>query len=423
MRDQTVEQSTEEERHRDARDRLRASKRHTALESLIRLIEHELPTMRGSVLILDDEGGTLRHCAAPSLPDEYTRLIDGRPIGPMSGSCGTAVYRGEQVIVSDIATDPLWERFRDIALPHGLRACWSTPIRDERGVIVGTFAMYYDEPRLPSERELDMTRTATMLAGDIIVRARAEEALVDSEARMRAARAEAERANQAKLAFIATISHELRTPLNAIGGYATLMLDGIPEPVAEVHRNYLRRIVAGQKHMIGLIDAVLTHAKLEAGAMTYETETIQCREVLNAIESLSRPQLAAKDIVYDCSGCDEELVLRADRQKTVQILLNLLSNAVKFTPRAGRITVRTDPPTLGLALICVSDTGVGMSPERCAAVFEPYVHFDHGVTGEESGTGLGLAISRRLARGMGGDLTVESEPGVGTEFILALPVA
>jgi two-component system cell cycle sensor histidine kinase PleC len=423
MRQQTVEQSAEEKRHSEARDRLRSRKRHTALESLIRLIEHELPMMRGSVLILDDEGDTLRHCAAPSLPEEYTRLIDGQPIGPMSGSCGTAAYRGEQVIVSDIATDPLWERFRDIALPHGLRACWSTPIRDERGVIVGTFAMYYDEPRFPSDRELDLTRTATMLAGDIIVRARAEEALVESEARMRAARAEAERANQAKLAFIATISHELRTPLNAIGGYATLMLDGIPEPVAQAHENYLRRIVAGQEHMIGLIDAVLTHAKLEAGAMTYDIETIQLGGVLNAIESLSRPQLAEKDIAYDSSECDDALILRSDRQKTVQILLNLLSNAVKFTPRGGRITVRTDAPTPGLVMIGVRDTGIGMSEERCAAVFEPYVQFEHKVTGKAKGTGLGLAISRRLARGMGGDLTVESEPGVGTEFILTLPAA
>jgi two-component system cell cycle sensor histidine kinase PleC len=379
--------------------------------------------MRGSVLLLDQESGTLRHCAAPNLPDEYVRLIDGQSIGPASGSCGTAAYTGEQVIVKDIATDPLWERYRDAALPYGLRACWSTPIRDEIGDVIGTFAMYYDEPRLPSEHELDLTRTATMLAGDIILRARAEAELVHSESRMRAARAEAERANQAKLAFIATISHELRTPLNAIGGYATLLLDGIPEPVAEVHHDYLRRIVAGQRHMIGLIDAVLTHAKLDAGSMTYDIATIRLGSVLSVMESLSRPQLAAKDIVYDCSGCDADITLRADRQRTVQILLNLLSNAVKFTPRSGRITVRTGVEATGLVLVGVRDTGIGMTKERCSTVFEPYVQFEHSVAGEEKGTGLGLAISRRLARGMGGDLTVESEPGVGTEFVLTLPAS
>jgi len=423
MTRRVVEESAEVGRNEEARDRLRASDRHTALESLIRLIEHELPSMRGSILILDPEDGTLRHCAAPSLPDEYARMVDGQRMGPVAGSCGTAAYLGKQIIVSDIATDPLWERYRRFALPFGLRACWSTPIRDDRGQVVGTFAMYYDEPRSPSRRELDMTHTATMLASDIIVRARAEAALVESEERMRAAMAEAERANRSKLALIATLSHELRTPLNAIGGYATLMLDGIPGPATESHVNYLRRIVAGQEHMMGLIDAALTHAKLEAGAMSFAVENVSVGDVLGTVEALSRPQRAAKGIRYDCSRCDEKLVLRADRQKTVQILLNLISNAVKFTPHNGSITVRSDVPEPGLVLLGVRDTGIGMTAELCSMIFEPYVHFDHEVAGEEKGTGLGLTISRRLARAMGGELAVESEPGVGTELTLTLPSA
>jgi two-component system cell cycle sensor histidine kinase PleC len=420
MTNRFAEDSAEAKRRADARTRLRASDRHTALESLIRLIEHELPSMRGSVLILDPAAGTLRHCAAPSLAQEYARMIDGQRIGPMAGSCGTAAYLDKQIIVSDIAADPLWERYRDFALPFGLRACWSTPIRDELGQLVGTFAMYYDEPRSPSDHELDMTRTATMLAADIIVRARAEAELVESEERMRAARAEAERANESQLALIATLSHELRTPLNAVGGYASLMLDVIQEPVSESHSSYLRRILAGQDHLIGLIDALLTLAKLESGTLDFEVEDVSVGDVLGTIEALSRPQRAARGLRYDCSRCDEKLVLRADRQKTVQILLNLISNALKFTPRGGSITVRTDVASQGMVLLAVRDTGIGMTAEVCSMIFEPYVHFDHGGAVNEAGTGLGLAISRRLARGMGGDLTVESEPGVGTEFLLTL---
>jgi signal transduction histidine kinase len=223
-----------------------------------------------------------------------------------------------------------------------------------------------------------------------------------------------------KSQFLAMMSHELRTPLNAIGGFAKLMLDGIPTAASDGQRNYLSRIVKAQEHLLGLIDAVLTHAKIEAGRMTYRMTNIRMDELLETVEAMVGPQLAAKRIAYDCEGCDRRLVIRGDRQKTVQILLNLLSNAVKFTPEGGRIALRTAVPAPGRAAIGVRDTGVGMTAEQVAAVFEPFVQFDNRLSREAKGTGLGMPISRELARGMGGDLTVESELGVGTEFVLAL---
>jgi len=143
-------------------------------------------------------------------------------------------------------------------------------------------------------------------------------------------------------------------------------------------------------------------------------------ELLEAVESLIRPQLTAKELEYDCSGCDSTLLLRGDRQKTVQILLNILSNAVKFTPPNGRIAVRTSRPSPGRAVIAIRDTGIGMTAAEMAAVFEPFVQFDNSLTRQEKGTGLGMLISRELARGMDGELAVESEPGIGTEFLLTL---
>ena len=183
----------------------------------------------------------------------------------------------------------------------------------------------------------------------------------------------------------------------------------------------LRRILKGQQHLLGLIESVLTHAKLEAGRMTYRMSNIRVSELLDVAESMLRPQLATKGLAYDCEGCDSSLVLRGDRDKIAQILLNLLSNAVKFTPHGGRVAIRTAAPAPGRALLAVRDTGVGMTAEQVATVFEPYVQFDNSLTKSEKGTGLGMPISRDFARGMGGDLTVESEPGVGTEFILTLP--
>ncbi|MBV9109155.1 MAG: GAF domain-containing protein, partial [Gemmatimonadetes bacterium] len=365
---------------------------------------------------LDSDDITLRHGAAPSLPAEYCQWVDGLSIGPTAGSCGTAAWRREQVIVSDIATDPLWADYRAWALPFGLRACWSTPIVDESGAVLGTFAMYYDTPREPTEHELGLTRTAAMLACNILVRARAEDAL-------RAARAEAEQANRSKAVFLAMMSHELRTPLNAIGGYAALMLDGIPTPASEAQQNYLQRILKAQQHLLGLINAVLTHAKLEAGRMTYRMEDLGVGELLDEIDSLCRPQLAEKRIAWDCSGCNAALVLRGDREKCVQILLNVVSNAVKFTPEGGRITLRTAAAEPERVLLAVRDTGIGMTAEQVATVFEAYVQFDNRLTRQEKGTGLGMAISRELARGMGGELAVESQPGAGTEFLLTLSTA
>jgi signal transduction histidine kinase len=413
----------------------------STLERLVVLIEQQIPDMRASVLLLDDDGLTLRHGAAPHLPAEYSQLIDGLSSGPVAGSCGTAAFRAEQVIVRDIATDPLWADYKQFALPHGLRACWSTPIMDERKKVLGTFAMYYDEPRLPTEPELALTSTAALLACNIIVRSRAvvalkasehelrrrveeversSKALAASEARMRAARAEAEHANKTKAEFLAMMSHELRTPLNAIGGYAKLILDGIPMQASSAHQDFLKRVLKAQQHLLSLIDAVLTHAKLEAGRMTYQMGNIGMGELLDVADSLLTPQLNAKELSYDCSGCDRTIVLRADKQKLVQILLNLLSNAVKFTPPRGHITLRTTLPAPGRATIGVRDTGVGMSAEQAGLVFEPYIQFDNRLTQQEKGTGLGMPISRELARGMGGDLTVESELGRGTEFFLTL---
>ena len=416
-----------------------------ALERLVFLIEQQIPTMRASVLVLDEDGKTLRHGAAPHLPVEYCRAIDGASIGPKAGSCGTAAFRGEQVIVEDIATDPLWEDYKSLALPHDLRACWSTPIVDDDDKVIGTFAMYYDSPRTPTPSELALTHTAAALASTIIMRGRAEqrllaqdaelrlrteiaersaEALAKSEAEMRAARADAEEANRAKSNFLAMMSHELRTPLNAIGGYAKLMLDGIPTPVVPAHQDYLRRIVRGQEHLLTVIEAVLLHAKLEAGKLSYELENIRISELLEILESLIVAQITAKDLTYDCGNCDSDLIIRGDKQKVGQILLNLLSNALKFTPPGGRITLRTDAlSNQGCVAIAVRDTGVGMSAEQAAIVFEPYVQFENRLTPKAHGTGLGMPIAREMARGMGGELTVQSQPDIGTEFVLILPIA
>jgi GAF domain-containing protein len=135
------------------------------LSSLVLLIEAQSPEMLCSVLLLSDDGNHIRHGAAPSLPEYYVEAIDGGPIGPKHGSCGTAMFRGKPVIVSDIFTDPLWEDYRDHAAAIGVHACWSTPIMSSKGKVLGSFAMYYREPRTPTGEESRLTNVATTLAG------------------------------------------------------------------------------------------------------------------------------------------------------------------------------------------------------------------------------------------------------------------
>lgn len=138
------------------------------LSNLLLMIESQSPEMLSSILLLSEDGNHVKHAVAPSLPEHYVKVIDGSPIGPKEGSCGTAMYRGEPVMVTDIATDPLWDKYRNFASAIGVAACWSTPIMSSRGKVLGSFAMYYREPRTPSGEEKHLTDVAIKLAGEAI---------------------------------------------------------------------------------------------------------------------------------------------------------------------------------------------------------------------------------------------------------------
>lgn len=157
----------------------------TTLTMLIQIAEDQVPGMMGSILLLGEDGVHIRHGAAPNLPTEFIAAIDGLPIGPVAGSCGTAAYLKKAVFVEDIATDPFWEPYRAAALPHGLRACWSTPIFDVNEQVLGTFAMYYRQPDLPGPEHLRLIDAVTHIAAIAINRHKAEKALRQSEARYR----------------------------------------------------------------------------------------------------------------------------------------------------------------------------------------------------------------------------------------------
>jgi signal transduction histidine kinase len=265
---------------------------------------------------------------------------------------------------------------------------------------------YSDEtPRLHAEAERER-----LLAAERAARATAE-----------AAQRDAERANRARADFLAVMSHELRTPLNAIGGYTELLQLELRGPLTEAQHDDLARIQRSQRHLLGLVNEVLNYAKLEAGRVRYDLADVPVYGAIREAEGLVAPQARAKGLTLTTGECPPTLAVRADAEKLRQVLVNLLSNAVKFTERGGaRIVVECAPDTPVVA-VHVRDTGIGIPADKLESIFEPFVQVRAGLTRPAEGTGLGLAISRDLARGMGGDLTAESTPGVGSTFTLTLP--
>jgi signal transduction histidine kinase len=238
------------------------------------------------------------------------------------------------------------------------------------------------------------------------------------------AREVADRANHAKSDFLATMSHELRTPLNAIAGYVQLLEVGVYGDLTDPQRETLARVHRSQRHLLRLINDILNLSRIEAGRLDYRLDSVPLCQLVEAVLPMIEPQLAARKVSWSADVSDD-LVARTDREKAAQVLLNLLSNASKFTPPGGRVRVEggRDAGDAERVVLRVIDTGIGIPRARLADVFEPFVQVDTSRAGRAEGTGLGLAISRDLARGMNGDLTVESEEGHGSTFSLTLPAA
>jgi two-component system, sensor histidine kinase and response regulator len=229
----------------------------------------------------------------------------------------------------------------------------------------------------------------------------------------------AETASSAKSDFLAVMSHELRTPLTAIIGYEELLADGITGPVNTQQVQQLSRIKSSAQHLLGLIDEILTFSRLEAGRETVHLEVIDVNRAIETSTELVAPLAAEKKLGFAVYPLDPPRTMRTDSGKLRQIVVNLLANAVKFTSRGGiTLTTSVDGSDLVLA---VCDTGVGITAEHQERCFEAFWQAEQKATRRATGTGLGLTVTRRLARLMGGDVTLESATGHGTTFTVRLP--
>ena len=231
---------------------------------------------------------------------------------------------------------------------------------------------------------------------------------------------QAHEANRVKADFLAVMSHELRTPLNAIMGYTDLLDAGVSGDINEKQHHQLDRIRASARHLLQLIEEILSFARMEAGAEEVQLETISAEELVRdvgaEVDSLAR----SKGLAFTVETPGEEVWIQTDPAKARQILMNLLSNAVKFTEQ-GTVTLRLSTDDR-CACIDIIDTGIGIPQEQIDRIYDPFWQLERPNTRRVGGTGLGLSVSRRYTRLLRGDLRVESESGQGTRVTVALPL-
>jgi signal transduction histidine kinase len=358
------------------------------LSTLVLAIEEQVPETIGSILLL--EGRSMRHGAAPNLPAAYNAGVDGQPIGPAAGSCGTAAFLGRPVLVSDIESDPLWADYRELARAHGLRSCWSTPIFSGDGRVLGTFALYYQKPRSPEPAHVELIARATHLAGIAIQRKALDDQLRALSAHIESVR-EDERTSVAR-----EIHDELGQALTALRMDVTWILrraqktepaEGVIEKLEGMSDmtdriiDQVRRISSELRP--GVLDDLGLVAALEWKAQDFEEHT-------------------GTPCVFEVKVADARFE-RNLSTAVFRIFQEALTNVARHA-EATRVDARLEHDASRLVLE-VKDDGKGIT----------------SVAASSPGS-LGLLGIRERARQFGGTVTVEGAPDQGTRLTLELPL-
>jgi PAS domain S-box-containing protein len=378
------------------------------LDALCAVIERqgEQHGLIATVLLMAEDGKRLHSVAGQRAPAEYALAIDGVVIGPSVGSCGTAAFRGEQVIVADIATDPLWADYRDLALRHGFRACWSTPIMSSHGKVLGTFAVYSNTPRFPTPDELQLVEMLTRTAGIAVERRRDEKTLRDADRR--------------KDEFLATLAHELRNPLAPITNSLELMkrADGNKELIEQSRATMTRQI----EQMVRLIDDLLDVSRITSNKLELKKGTVELASIIHHALEACRPHSERAGHKLSVELPAEPIYLHADPMRLAQVFGNLLNNSCKYTKPGGHIRLIAEQDNNEVK-VTVKDDGVGIPTDMLPRVFDLFTQVDKSRELSEGGLGIGLSLVKWLVEKHDGSVTAYSDgPGTGSEFVVHLPV-
>jgi len=382
------------------------------LDALCRVVEELSNGLLASILLLDRYGKRLWHAAAPSLPKSYTDTINGMAIGPAAGSCGTAAYRAQRVVVPDITKSQLWAEYRDLGLAHGLRACWATPILSTEGPVLGAFAIYYREPRRPTPHEIDLVERATYLARVTIERKRVEEALSTMQSELaRASRA------MTMGELIASIAHEINQPLAAIvtNGNACLRWLSGPKPNIKELREAVADVVKDANRASDVIARIRELLKKSPP----QAVRLDMNKVIREVAALVDKDVLRRRVSLRTVLASNLPSLSGDRIQLQQVLLNLVMNAVEamsMVPETGReLVIQSSAHGSNEVLVQVRDAGIGLDPINLDRIFDPFF------TTKTNGMGMGLSISRSIIEAHGGKLEASPNADRGANFHFTLP--
>lgn len=411
------------------------------LDSLMLLIEAQSEGLYCSVLLLDEDGIHIHPGSGPNLPSTYMAALEGFPIGPMAGSCGTAMYRKEAVVVTDLMSDPLWAPYKGLVAQHGFRACWSTPIFLNPEVVLGSFAMYYKEVRSPGTKELSLIGVATHLAGIAIERTRREreleryrshleELVSERTAQLNATQEELVRRDKlaALGALVAGVAHELNTPIgNCLIAASTLRertdeFSGIY--TTGLTRSEVEKFIAdASKAGDLLLDSLQRAASLVSSfkqVAVEQTSTQRCRFSLSdSIREIAT--LCAKPGITIHTNVTDDMQIDSYPGPLSDVLRNLVNNAIVHG-LAGRDTgdifVTAKPASLGWVEFSVEDRGAGIEESNLKRIFDPFFTTKLG-TGS---SGLGLYITHNIVTSiLGGHIHAMSVVGQGSTMTVTLP--
>jgi signal transduction histidine kinase len=381
----------------------------TLVESAARLCEAD------SATITRQKGSLFYRAEGYGFSKEFLDHVKELPVVPdrVTGH-GRALLEGRAVHIPDVLTDPEY-KFPEGQRLGRLRTVLAVPMLRE-GVPIGVLGLSRSEVRPFTEKQIELVSTFADQAAIAIENVRLFDEIQDKSRQLA-------EASQHKSQFLANMSHELRTPLNAIIGVSEMLREDAEALKQDTES--LDRVLGAGRHLLALINDILDLSKIEAGRMELNLDTFALPPLIDEVAKTIEP-LAAKNGNHVAVHCDAAIgMIHADQMRLRQALLNLMSNANKFTEK-GTVTIaarQQQENSRDWVTLSVADTGIGMTPEQMGKLFQEFSQASSKTASKYGGTGLGLVISRRFCQMMGGDITVESEPGKGSVFTVRLPAS
>lgn len=383
--------------HRLTAEVSRATSLSTIQETALDCLEDALDC-DGAALLLFENNRALRVKAWRYLTPSFRHALENDPAWQSTEPLHHAFG------ITDVRGAPAFRELRPLLEDEGIRAVAFVPLIAQEQVL-GRFLLFFEQPHTFSPDEMQLAQTIASQIAFSIARQRTEDEL--------------KKANASKSAFLAMMSHELRTPLNAILGYVELLKLGIGGQLTDRQRAHVQCIEASSRHLMNVIEDILTFSRAEAGREVVQYETFELAEFIAETAAMVEPAARQKDLRFNVRIPAQADPVFCDRNKLRQILLNLLSNAIKFTDH-GQVSLDVEHRD-GTLRIAVADTGPGIPPEHHQRIFEPFWQADPGSSHHAGGTGLGLAVTRQLVELLQGRVRLESRPGRGTRFTVELP--